>query len=330
MKYFLPDFEVQPRNASESDLDDQWGITELCIHKLWSDTTGKGINVCILDTGVSEHYELKGSIVEFRDFTRCHTELPVRQYDDNSKYHGTAVAGIIGARKNNRGMMGVAPDSNLYIGKIIDSSNHIEEEWLIKSLMWVLSRPEIHIVNMSFMVDGYSRCVHVLIKQIVDNGKIIICGSGNESVTRGSVEFPAAYPETISIGAVLKDPISKKLQIWPLSSVGDYLDFVAPGVNILSLYGKRNLKKSYSGTSFASAIVTGVVALILSKNPKLLMAHNDWCGSRRMLYVKKLLMETAKGLSADHIKYVPSCTYGFGLINPHRLIKNKDCNSITT
>ena len=96
-----------------------WGQFLLGIPTVWAKTQGKGVTVAILDTGCDlDHPDLVDAIVDKADFTSS------RSVDDEDG-HGTHCAGIVGARKNNGGFVGVAPKCDLLIGKVLSGGQRV-------------------------------------------------------------------------------------------------------------------------------------------------------------------------------------------------------------
>ena len=101
--YRLPTFKVEKVMLATTETID-WGLKLLGIPPLWQETKGSGIKVAVLDTGIAlEHPDLKPAILAARDFTRSPSAA------DDAQGHGTHVSGIIAARRNFHGIVGVAP-----------------------------------------------------------------------------------------------------------------------------------------------------------------------------------------------------------------------------
>ena len=113
----------------------------------WRETTGIGINVGIIDTGIDlNHYDLKGRVKKYINFTSNDRR---NVFDENG--HGTHVSGIVAASRNNFGVIGTAPMCNLYIAKAFDKNGFGKDENVIKSINWMLEN-NVKIINMSFLV----------------------------------------------------------------------------------------------------------------------------------------------------------------------------------
>lgn len=251
-----------------------------------------GINVdaAVIDTGIDkEHPELnvKGGV---RFYNGRFTDS---KYDDDNG-HGSHVAGIIGARDNNDGVVGVAPCAGLYAVKVLNSRGSGYLSDIIKGLDWVRARSgEIEVINMSLGGQGVSSTYHNAIKNCVDAGIVVVVAAGNESrdvfgndgVFGTSDDIiPAAYPEAAAISALADSDgeyggtgsatsygaddsfasfsnYSRSVVAGnPVASPGAAIDLILPGDSILSCYKDGNYA-TMSGTSMASPHAAGLAVL---------------------------------------------------------------------
>lgn len=208
---------------------------------------GKHVKVAIIDSGIDVHDELntKGW-VDFSD------KVDGYKPTDNSG-HGTSMAGVIAARVNGIGFEGIASESELYSVKVLDKENTASVSTIIKAIEWCIEN-KIDIINMSFGMDQYSVVLAEEISKAFDNGILLIASAGNDAK---KIQYPAAYPEVISVGSIdkdLKESVFSKNQM---------VDLVAPGeeVQTTGFVGSYSITE---GTSIAAAHVTGVAAAIKS------------------------------------------------------------------
>lgn len=237
-------------SLSNKEITD-WGVRKINAPSMWSHGyTGKNIKIAILDTGIDfSHPDLKASIQE--GFNAIDPEKPPR--DDNG--HGSLVAGIISATHNQIGIKGIAPSSEIYPVKVLDKFGEGTIEAVISGLNWCISK-NIRLINMSFSLQNDNKELRDTIQKAIDAG-IIIIASGSNS-TGGIVGYPATYHNVISVTSV-----NKRLKVGKTSPTGK-IDFAVPGVDIIStgLFGSY---KKVTGTSFAAPHLTGIIALLLSK-----------------------------------------------------------------
>ena len=259
------------------------------IHLKWAhshNVTGKGIGVAILDTGIAGHpdfIENNNRIIAFQDMIH-HKKM---YYDDNS--HGTHVTGILagnGTASDGR-YIGVAPECDIISVKVLDKKGNGNITDVIKGLRWVIENKQkyhIRILNISVgtpidrELDENSRLVQA-VNEVWDNDIIVVVAAGNNGPIPQSIGAPGNSRKVITVGACddndfveldgnrIKDYSSRG----PTKECIIKPDIVAPGSNIVSCNGiksgKNNMYSIKSGTSMATPIVAGAVALLLSKYP---------------------------------------------------------------
>ncbi|MDA0788712.1 MAG: S8 family serine peptidase [Proteobacteria bacterium] len=219
------------------------------IHHL---ATGKDIVVGVIDTGMDrQHPELRGRVI----YSRNHVDHDQDRFDTDE--HGTAVAGIIGSTANNEvGIVGVAPDVKLMSFKSCwhdRTSRHAtcDSVSLMKALMDAIDQqPDILNLSLSGPDDPLIRR---LLRLASDRG-IVLLGAKDDKRYRS---FPASMPEVIAVGASLDEP-------FPDGGYG----ILAPGTDVLTTTpGATYAFKS--GSSMATAYVSGIAALIKERQPEL-------------------------------------------------------------
>ncbi len=250
---------------------------------------GEGINLAILDTGIENHPDLRGRIKGFVDCVGNQRSA----YDDNG--HGTHVAGIVaGNGKMSRlKYKGIAPMANIYVLKVLDENGDGKTEHLLNGINWVLeyyAKYQIKIVNISVgTLPTYGDTEDELlirgVERLWDAGIIVIAAAGNYGPEEGSITIPGSSDKIITVGAVDDQIFINKKGIVKYNYSGrgsksierDGLkpNILAPGSYIKSCnyHWKSNRKGSYytikSGTSMATPVVSGAVAMLLSKHPDL-------------------------------------------------------------
>lgn len=273
-----------------------WGVDRIEADTVWGETTGLGIKVAVMDTGIDlDHPDLAGNIKGNENL------INLRKSGDDDNGHGTHVAGIIAAVNNDIGVVGTGPEIYLYAVKVLDRNGSGYLSDLIEGLDWCINNG-MNVVNMSLGAPYDNRSFHDAIAGAYRAGLIQVAAAGNNGETDGAILYPAKYPETIAVSAVGKNT-EGSLYFAPFSSYGDEIDVTAPGVDIKSTY-KGSVYKVLSGTSMAAPHVSGVAALAISVWGPL--SPDD---------MKSHLKETAKDLWLDFIEQ------GAGLIRADLAIR---------
>lgn len=236
--------------------------------------TGKGIGVCILDTGIYDHIDFAGRIWVFRDFISSR-RFP---YDDNG--HGTHVAGLIaGDGTASMGKYrGAAPGCGIVALKVLDRYGNGSESDVMRALQWLEEhwrRYGIRILNISVGTTSNSGNDHTRlvkgVERLWDAGLVVVTAAGNQGPKPGSVTAPGNSKKVITVGS--SDLLNGRSAIsgrGPTEECVCKPDLVAPGNRIVSCVpGKPYSYGIKSGTSMSTPLVTGAIACALEKDPTL-------------------------------------------------------------
>jgi major intracellular serine protease len=238
------------------------GVKEIKAPDLWAKgITGTGVVVAVLDTGMAPHSDLQGRIIGGRNFTSTNAE----DYTDRHG-HGTHVAGTIAAIANGQGVVGVAPESRILVGKVLGDDGRGTFDGIVSGIRWAAdwSGPNgenVTIISMSLGGSVDYPDLHEAIRYAVSKGILVICAAGNEGDNNADTDeyaYPAAYPEVVAVGAVN----TFWMEIPNFSNSNGEVDLVAPGVGISSTYLNDAYAKM-SGTSMAAPHAAGAAALVL-------------------------------------------------------------------
>ncbi len=249
----LPSF----KREELGDREIPWGVRRVNAPTVWAKNRGEGVRVAVIDTGVDFRHpdlapNLSGGLNTFDE------QAP--PLDDQG--HGTAMAGIVAAVKDGRGVVGVAPKAKLYAVKVADATGGGRLSNMIEGILWCADQ-RMHVANISMGMKMDSAFLNRAIKYAVSRGVTIVAAAGNSGRTVDpSVSYPAAYPEVIAVSA--GDPND---QIAGFSSRGPEIDFLAPGVQILSAEMGGGTA-AHSGTSPAAPHVAGLAALAVAQGAK--------------------------------------------------------------
>ena len=237
---------------------------------LWNQGySGNGVKIAVIDTGCcTTHPDLKNNIIGGRNFTSEDNGDPNKYEDGNS--HGTHCCGIIAG---NGHILGVAPNANLLVLKVLESNGNGNLESVVNAVNYAVDQ-KVDIISMSLGCPTDVPELYNAIKRAVDNNIIVVSACGNngdgnaETIER---DFPSSYPEVVSVGAIDN---TRKCAVFSNSNI--YVDLVAPGVKIVST-GLNDGYVTLSGTSMSTPHVAGALALLIEKTTKEFGRKLDEC-----------------------------------------------------
>jgi thermitase len=262
-----------------------WHLAKINASTAWDTAQGVGVTIAILDTGVdSTHPDLSARIVPGWNF-----------FDNNSNSsdvmgHGTAVAGTAAASTNNGiGVASVAGAARIMPIRISDAAGYAYYSTIAQGITYAADK-QVRVANVSF--DGVARSASIIsaAQYMKSKGGLVVVAAGNNS------KDEAITPTTSMIAVSATDNYDAKAS-W--SSYGSFVAVAAPGTTIWTTnrgggYGQ------WQGTSFASPVAAGVVALMMSAKPTLPNAQ-----------IESLLYSTAVDLgAAGRDSY-----FGYGRVN---------------
>ena len=230
----------------------------------WGVTTGGGIKVAVLDSGVaSDNADITPKVVARANFTNG------KAGEDNYG-HGTHVAGIVAATANNTvGVAGVCPGCTILDGKVLNDSGVGSSSSLANGINWAVNNGA-KVINMSLGVRA-SRTLETAVNNAWSKGVVLVAAAGNGS--NQTKIYPGAYPNVIAVAATDNADAKASFSTYGAS----WVDVAAPGVNIYSTFpnhtfvlGTQN-NRSFgydvgNGTSMSSPIVAATAALAWSSH----------------------------------------------------------------
>lgn len=244
-----------------SDFIDQKALDRIRAPQAQALANGRGVLVAVLDTGVDlTHPRLAGRIApggldlvdndERPDDTRDGIDSDGDGFVDEAAGHGTFVAGLI---------LAVAPRASILPVRILNSDG-VGTAFDLARGIEIAHRRGARVVNMSLGMNVPSHVVDGLIGRLKNRDVIFVASAGNRDA-----EEPQQFPARDShvIGTVATNREDRKAQF---SNFGSWTDVAAPGVGLVSLFPRRALA-TWSGTSFASALVSGAAAVVISAKP---------------------------------------------------------------
>lgn len=290
----------------------QWHLSQIKVERAWDISTGEGVTVAVLDSGVNSGGPdgFGGRLVV--GYSAVNSSNPLFTEDNNG--HGTHVAGTIAQQTNNAaGVAGIAYNALIMPVKVLNKMGWGTTRQITDGIRWAADHGA-KVINMSLGGYGNSRILEEAVNYAYNRGVVLVAAAGNEGAHE--VVYPAAYQNCIAVGAVRYDEV-----VADYSNKGAALDIVAPGGDVTEdlnedgypdgviqetfrvSIASRALGWGYpfwQGTSMASAHVAGVAALIIGANSH--YTPDD---------VRDAIINTAKDLGAPGWDEV----YGHGLVD---------------
>lgn len=284
-----------PWGVDRIDAEIVWGGVEDATDIIPGGDAGAGVKLAILDSGIDyNHPDLAANYKGGYDFVNNDSD----PMDDEG--HGTHCAGIVAAVDNEAGVLGVAPEVDLYAVKVINSSGTGLVSDAVAGINWAVDHG-MRIVSLSVGGDAYSQAEHDACQAAYDAGLLLVAAAGNYGNPAGTgdtVDYPARNDTVIAVAAT---DAADQRAVWGTlaSATGPAVELAAPGDGIRSTAWDDTYAYG-SGTSMACPHVAGVAALVWA-------AHPEWTNEE----VRAVLQNTAEDLGTPGRDE----WYGYGLVN---------------
>ncbi|WP_342777139.1 type VII secretion-associated serine protease mycosin [Streptomyces globosus] len=276
--------------------EQQWHLDAMNADDIWKISTGKGVTVAVIDTGVDKIPELEGQVLRGKNFTSA--SIPGDERTDYDT-HGTSMAAIIaGSGKGPKGAgsaFGLAPGAKILPLRVDINGNGASKDTTLIDAIRFAADSEAKVLNISLVGWPETKELTDAVRYALGKGKLIFAGVGNDGA--GHIYHPAGTPGVVGVAAVGPDGAATKE-----SQHNASVDLSAPGIDILTgCSGGTGLCKSH-GTSDATALASASAALLWS-------AHPEWTNNQ----VLRVLLNTA-GKPTDGVQrndYI-----GYGIVRP--------------
>lgn len=267
--------KAKPKNAISKALSYEWGLLSIGLDK--SQLTGKGVDVCIMDTGFDiGHPDFVGRTIEGKSFVEG------EPWDTDIKGHGTHCAGTAtgNVRSDTGKRYGIAKNANLKIAKVLAHDGSGKSSSIVDAIDWAITK-KYRIISMSLSApvalnEPPSPIFEMIGQKALDNNCLVIAAAGNDS-QRPALPQPVSAPaNVVSILAVAAMDNQNRVASFSNGGLnaasGGAVNLCAPGVDVLSAYPVVYGNPPYvlkNGTSMATPHVAGVAALYMEKYPHL-------------------------------------------------------------
>ncbi|MGW0280118.1 type VII secretion-associated serine protease mycosin [Streptomyces sp. NPDC003006] len=292
-----------------------WALQRVLLDELWRQSTGEGVRVAVIDTGVDvKNPQLTRAV----DVSRGRNYLPAKDVKgkkiERGKAngttdvvgHGTRVAGIIAARPaKDTGFVGLAPKATIIPIQQNDAEGHGTTQTLAEAIDYAVDVGA-DVINISQDTANAVKPAPELeeaVNRALARQRVVVASAGNDGLG-GNVKktYPASYDGVLAVAA--SDRNNERA---PFSQSGAFVGVAAPGVDMISTVPVGG-HCTDNGTSFAAPYVTGVAALIKAK-------HSDWTARQITAQIK----QTAERSVAGHDRLV-----GWGVVDPVRALTEDD------
>src|SRR5881628_2855248 len=254
---------------------DQWGLKSIGVPTAWDVTLGdKSVIVAVVDTGVwwtqpdiqANMWTNSADGTHGYDFVDGDTN-PM-DIDPSGTYHGTGVAGVIGAITDNTVEIAGTAQVSIMAVRALGSNGQGSSTDTAQAIIWAADHGA-KVINLSLGTNETPPVepseIHLAIDHAWSKGALLVAAAGNAGV--GTLDYPARLPEVVSVAAI--DESGRRASF---SNYGTGLDLSAPGSRIVTLSGGNNQPNNVhylQGTSFSAPFVSGIAGLLLSAEPGL-------------------------------------------------------------
>ncbi|MFJ7179796.1 type VII secretion-associated serine protease mycosin [Streptomyces massasporeus] len=294
-----------------------WSLQRVLLDELWSQSTGKGVRVAVIDTGVDV---TNPQLTDAVDVKSGRNFLPKNLKDDDGNPvergkengttdtvgHGTKVAGIIAARPvKGTGFVGLAPDATIIPIQQNDAEGNGDVGTLTDAIRYAVQAGA-DVINISQDTSNAVKPtsdLELAINQALARKIVVVASAGNDGLGGNVKEtYPASYRGVLAVAA--SDRNNERA---PFSQSGEFVGVAAPGVDMISTVPKGG-HCSDNGTSFSAPYVAGLAALIKAKHP-------DWTARQIVAQIE----QTAERTTAGHDRLV-----GWGVVDPVRALTDDE------
>lgn len=286
-----PAVAAQPATAAPASHAPHDQLAPLAAAAAWQHSTGAGVVVAVLDSGVdAEHPDLAGRVLPGRDYVDGSTDGRVDPVG-----HGTTVASLVAGGGDPA--TGLAPDATILPVRVLDEQNRYRDAATVaRGVIWAVDQGA-QVINLSLGGARESESLADALAYAMDHDVVVVACTGNDTGDHTEVWYPAREPGVVAVSGLIFS--NGQAAAWPESLTGPATVLAAPAVVIGAQAGGGH--RPVQGTSFSSAVVAGAAALIRARWPELAAGN----------VVNRLVA------TADHAgRAGRDPIFGFGVVDP--------------
>lgn len=249
----------------------QWFLDDYGIADLWTHSTGEGVTVSVIDSGVEDaHENLTGQVRAGRDFSGSGADGTTPIGPAETIHHGTAVAGVIAGTGAGAGPTGVAPDAeilaaSMWLGSGAPEAAPRSRDQAAEAIRWSVDNGA-QVINMSLGWDdpSWPESWDDAFAYAYSKDVVIVACVGNSSQGAAQAWSPSTVPGVVGVGGLSQDG---SVRI-PSTAPGIAVDLMGPAEEIPVPFHSGGYAQA-GGCSFAAPVVSGIVALLRGAQPDL-------------------------------------------------------------
>ncbi|WP_189048776.1 type VII secretion-associated serine protease mycosin [Micromonospora sonchi] len=274
--------------------DEQWQLDKLGAEIAWRTSTGRGVTVAVIDSGVDgSHPDLVGRVLPGLDLVSADGSA-----EPDPVGHGTTVAGLIAGRNDDRqGVVGLAPEARILPVRVLDEENRYDDALIVaKGVRWAVDNGA-RVINLSLGGSGDSAALAAAIDYAFARDVVVVACTGNLVTSPDAkVWYPAREPGVLAVSGLERNSNN----LWSGAITGRATILTAPASGLVGARPPSGYWR-VQGTSFAAPLVAATAALVRSRYPQ--MSAGD---------VVNRLLVTAKDIGPTG----RDDRFGYGLVDP--------------
>ncbi len=284
----------QTEHSADQVRDDQWQLDMLRASTAWRTSTGAGVVVAVIDSGVdASHPDLAGRVLPGLDLVESASTA-----DPDPVGHGTAVAGLIAGRQDDdRGVVGLAPDARILPVRVLDAENRYDDALIVANgVRWAVDNGA-RVINLSLGGSSASPALAAALDYAFARDVVVVACTGNETASNSStVWYPAREPGVVAVSGLDRE----SEQLWSGAITGRETVLSAPASGLVGARPPDGYWR-VQGTSFGTPLVSATAALIRARYPE--MPAGD---------VINRMLRTARDIGPAG----RDDSFGYGLVDP--------------